>query len=254
MNPEETLFILVHDAWQGAWAWEAVTEWLAERGWNSAPLDLPGHGANPVAAEVYPKLTLKQYADVLVGFAASVPFTRLVLVGHGTAGPVIQLASERLGARVAGLVFVGAYILRDGESIASQMPPELAEVFQSLASSRPDGRIDLALIPDFWRYNLINDDPLHAESLLARLVPEPSGPLFEPVAFKTFFVQHPPCAYISFNEDMSLPSGDFHPRMPNKLGKYQHLNVNAGHEGILTKPREVAEGLLLLATQIFTGK
>lgn len=252
MNSEETLFILVHDAWLGAWSWEGVAQGLAERGWNVLPLDLPAHGVYQVPQERLKNLSLRHYAATVVGIAQSNPDTpKLVLVGHGTAGPVIQLAAEQLGDRVAGLVFIGAYILLDGESIMGQMPPELAASFQSLAGTRPDNRIDLKLVPDFWRYNLINDDPRHADELLARLVPEPAAPLNEPVRFKTAIWQRLPCAYISFNEDMSLPSGDFYPRMANKLSKPQHLNINTGHEGILTKPKEVAEGLILLATQVF---
>jgi pimeloyl-ACP methyl ester carboxylesterase len=252
LNPEETLFMLVHDAWLGAWSWEKVAEWLSGRGWNVAPLDLPAHGVYQIPEERLKTLTLRHYAATVVGVARANPdLSKLVLVGHGSAGPVIQLAAEQLGERVAGLVFVGAYVLQEGESILSQMPPDLAESFKNLAATRPDNRIDLNDVPDFWRYNLINDDPLHAEELLTRLVPEPFVPLNEPVQFKTASRQNLPSAYISFNEDMSLPPGDFYPRMANKLGKYQHLNINSGHEGILTKPREVAEALVLLASQVF---
>ena len=252
MIAEETLFILVHDAWLGAWAWEKVAEGLAGRGWNVAPLDLPGHGVYQIPEERLKNLTLRHYAATVVGFARANPdIPKLVLVGHGTGGPVIQLAAEQLGERVAGLVFVGAYVLQNGESILGQMPPEVAEIFTNLAATRPDHRIDLKLLPDFWRYNLLNDDLLHSDEWLDRLTPEPAAPLGEAVQFKTFFQQQISCAYISFNEDMSLPPGDFYPRMPAKLGKYHHLNINAGHEGILTKPREVAEALVLLATQMF---
>ena len=252
MTTEETLFILVHDAWLGAWSWEKVAEWLAGRGWNVAPLDLPGHGVYQIPEERLKNLTLRHYAATVVGFARANPdIPKLVLVGHGTGGPVIQLAAEQLGERVAGLIFASAYILQNGESILGLMPPEVAEIFKNLAATRSDNRINLKLEPDFWRYNLLNDDLLHAGELLDRLTPEPAAPLGEVAQFKTFFQQHPPCAYISFNEDMSLPPGDFYPRMAAKLGQYHHLNINAGHEGILTKPREVAEAMVLLATQVF---
>ncbi len=255
MNPNETLFILVHDAWHGGWAWEKVAEEVAARGWNVVALDLPGHGLNPVRDNNYARLTLKAYAATVGWLAKTNPdMARLVLVGHGTAGPVLQLAAEQLGERVAGLVFVGAYILQDGESIAGQMPSEMYDFFKSLSDASPDGRLDMAQIGEFWRYNFCNDAQLQADDWLARLVPESAGPLFEKIQLKTFFQQAPPSAYLSFNEDMSLPPGEFHPRMPNKLGPYHHININAGHEGILTKPREVAEALVFLASQIFGGQ
>lgn len=247
MNPQDITFLLVHDAWLGAWAWEEVVRALRERGWTALAPDLPGHGEAQLTEEELKDITLSHYVEAVIQAAPN--DGRVVLVGHGTGGPVVQLAAEQLGDRVAAIIFVQGYILKDGETIAGQMPPEFAAFFESMAGSRPDRRIDLTQIADFWRYNLLNDMPVRADELLARLVPEPAGPLFEPVQLKTFFQKLPPCAYISFNEDMSLPSGDFHPRMPNKLGKYRHVNVNAGHEGILTKPREVAEIIMYLVTQ-----
>jgi pimeloyl-ACP methyl ester carboxylesterase len=252
VKPEEILWVLVHDAWLGGWAWEAVSARLTGRGWTVLTLDLPGHGETALAPEEAQKLTLASYAQAVVeATTRQLGQRKAVLVGHGTAGPVIQLAAERLEGQVAALAFVGAYILREGESIAGQMPPEIAAFFKELAARNPTGRLDLQDLPDFWRYNLINDDPRQADRLLGRLVPEPTGPLFEPAHFTTFFQQRLPYAYLSFNEDMSLPVGDFYPNMPNKLFHYRHLNINAGHEGIITRPLEVAESLMFLASQDF---
>lgn len=252
MKPDETLWVLVHDAWMGAWSWEAVGAKLAERGWPVIMPDLPGHGLAALVPEDTQKLTLESYVGAVVeATTAQIGARKAVLVGHGTAGPVIQLAAERLEGQVAALAFVEAYILREGESIAGLMPPEIAAYFKELAASHPAGKLDLTELPDFWRYNMLNDDPRQADRLLARLVPEPVEPLFEPAHFKTFFQQRVPCAYLSFNEDMSLPNGDFYPKMPKKLFHYRHININAGHEGIITKPLEVAESLLFLASQDF---
>lgn len=252
MKPEEILWVLVHDAWLGGWAWEAVSAKLTGRGWPVLTLDLPGHGAAALSPQETQKLSLASYAQAVVeATTRQLGQRKAILVGHGTAGPVIQLAAERLEGRVAALAFVGAYILREGESIAGQMPPEIAKYFEALAAQNPTGRLDLQDLPDFWRYNLLNDDPRRAELLLNRLVPEPAGPLFEPAHFSTFFQQRLPYAYLSFNEDMSLPTGDFYPRMPAKLFHYRHININAGHQGIITKPLEVAESLIFLASQDF---
>ncbi|HEX2910292.1 MAG TPA: alpha/beta hydrolase [Chloroflexia bacterium] len=242
MSSSERIILLVHDAWLGGWSWEKVTGHLLEQGDQVVTLDLPGHGPNRVDE----KITLETYARAVINTAGSYSDKKIILVGHGTAGPVIQLAAETLGNQVAGLIFINGFILRDGESIASQMPPEIAAFFKSMADSNPETCIDLSLIPDFWRFNVMNDAPVQAEQILTRLVPEPAIPLFESIRLNTFFEKRPPCGYISFNEDMTLPPGDYYPRMANKLGKYRHVNINAGHEGILTKPREVAEAIYYL--------
>ncbi len=252
MKPEETLWVLVHDAWLAGWAWEAVSAKLTGRGWQVITLDLPGHGEVTLSPEETQKLNLESYAQAVVeATTRQLGPRQVILVGHGTAGPVIQRAAELLESKVTALVFVEAYILRDGESIAGQMPPEIADYFKELATQNPTGRLDLKDLPDFWRYNLLNDDPRLADRLLNRLVGEPIGPLFEPAQLKTFFQLRLAYAYLSFNEDTSLPDGDFYPKMPNKLFHFRHININAGHEGVLTKPLEVAESLIFLASQDF---
>jgi len=244
---ENLLFVLVHDGWHGAWAWDDLIERLAQRGSAAVALDLPGHGKLYRADEGAGDYSLAKYASAVEQFVRHYqrPGQKIVLVGHGIAGPVLQLAAQNLTTELTGLIFLGGYVLRNGESIISQMPPEMAAVFEQLAESRSDKRIALDELVDYWRFNVINDDVRRADEILTQLKPEPAAPLFEPIVLK-HDQSALPSAYVSFNEDMSLPPGEFHPRMASKLGKHRHITVNAGHEGPLTKPREVAEALIFL--------
>lgn len=246
MQLEDTLFVLVHDAWHGAWFWEALIARVEERGGQAVALDLPGHGLLYQEEETPGDYSLAKYARAVEDFVEQQGQGRnVVLVGHGTAGPVLQLVAEQAPNKIAGLIFTAAYVLNHGESIASQMPAEMADVFKQLAESRPDRRIPLDVLADYWRFNVINDEPRRADEVLTRLQPEPLAPLLEPIQLQNS-TPPVPCAYIGFNEDLSLPPGEFFPRMARKLGKYRHLTVNAGHEAPFTKPREVAEALLFL--------
>ncbi len=247
MELENITFVLVHDAWHGAWAWDSVIEFIEQRGSRAVALDLPGHGKLYQPENSAAEYSLTKYAAAVENFVRAQKSREVVLVGHGTAGPVLQLVAEAMPDEIAALVFVGAYILDNGETIAGRMPPEMAEVFQQLADSRADKRVPMHLLADYWRFNVMSDDIRRAEQVLARLNPEPVAPLFEPIVLKQTHLTVPR-GYVSFNEDMSLPPGEFHPRMAGKLGPHRHMTVNAGHEGPLTKPREVAEALLFLGT------
>ena len=57
-------FILIHGAWQGAWAWETIVPRLKAQGHDAIAADLPDNGHNPMApAEV----NLERYAAHVAG-------------------------------------------------------------------------------------------------------------------------------------------------------------------------------------------
>lgn len=250
MDIDDNLIVLVHDAWHGAWAWDGVIAHLEQREYSAVALDLPGYGTSPAPKQ----LTFQDYANAVKEFIASTGAAKVLLVGHGMSGPVLQLVAEQLGqeqqAQISGLIFVGAYILQDGESILEVMPPEMATYFRQMATLNPQNLISLAEMPEYWYYNVVNDDQSQAEELLGKMTPAPLAPMEEKIKLTTFFNQHPPAGFISFNEDLTLPPGDFYPRQANRLGKPKHMPVNAGHEGPVTKPREVAEAILFMANSL----
>jgi pimeloyl-ACP methyl ester carboxylesterase len=244
LEPEDITLVLVHDAWLGAWAWEGVLAHLQEREWSALALDLPEirQGSTP---------SMESYARALSQLVGKVTTPAYMLVGHGTGGALIQFAYEKHLAEdnhLAGLIFAAAVVLNNGESVLDVLPPEMSDYFRQLASLNSNNAIDIAQIPDYWQFNLVNDDQPNAAGLMARLIPEPLAPLEEKLALTEFYSRKPPCAYLSFNEDMSLPPGELYPRMANRLGSYRFFTVNAGHEAPVTKPRETAEALIFLAS------
>ena len=116
-SPVKT-FILVHGAWYGRWCWYKLIPLLEAKGYQVIAIDLPGYGNDNSAAA---NISLNDYvkkvtdtADALIG--------KVVLVGHSMGGAVISQAAEILGTeKVAKLVYLDAFLLRDGESIFDQV-------------------------------------------------------------------------------------------------------------------------------------
>ena len=75
-------------------------------------MELPGHGADQTPAEA---LSLTSYVDAVVEALPSEG--PVVLVGHSMAGIVISAVAERVPDRVSKLVYIAAYLPRDGESL-----------------------------------------------------------------------------------------------------------------------------------------
>jgi len=123
-------FVFVHGAWHGGWCWSEVVRLLAERGYPSIALDLPGHGItaqlpqaylqqpqNPaaLAAEVSPlaSLTLNDYRDhtlkVLRGLVEG-RGERAILVGHSLGGATLSAVGEAAPELVKRLVYLTAFV------------------------------------------------------------------------------------------------------------------------------------------------
>lgn len=106
-------FVLVHGAWQGAWAWDDEAAKLRAKGANVTVVELPGHGADTTPA---PQDTLDAYVATTTAAIDAAP-TNVVLVGHSISGAVITGAVEARASRIDKLVYLAAYVLQDGQAV-----------------------------------------------------------------------------------------------------------------------------------------
>ena len=106
-------FLLIHGAFHGAWCWHKAIPELEQRGHHAQAIDLPGQGQDqtPLA-----KVTLDTMVDRIVAALADLP-EPVVLVGHSLGGMAISAAAEKAPERIKTLVFLAAFLPRDGEAL-----------------------------------------------------------------------------------------------------------------------------------------
>jgi pimeloyl-ACP methyl ester carboxylesterase len=113
-------FVIIHGAWTGGWSWERVTTRLNAGGHRAFTPTLTGncersHLASPAVnldthiTDIVNEITWKDLADI-------------VLVAHSYGGLVAGGACERVGERIASLVLLEAFLPKDGQSFADQVP------------------------------------------------------------------------------------------------------------------------------------
>ena len=106
-------FILVHGAWQGAWAWETIVPRLEAAGHRAIAVDLPGNGHDETPpADVDVNLYAQHLASIIDGVDGPV-----VLVGHSMGGTAVAQACELRPERVALAIYLAAFLLPDGMSV-----------------------------------------------------------------------------------------------------------------------------------------
>lgn len=107
--------ILVHGAWCGSWAWEKLLPQLERAGHHVQAPDLPGHGGDSTPIR---EVSLEGYTDRITQVLDAEP-EPAVLVGHSLGGAVISQAAEQRPDKTNTLVYMAAFLLRDGETVRS---------------------------------------------------------------------------------------------------------------------------------------
>ena len=106
-------FVIVHGAWAGAWGWDRVAKRLRARGHDVHVPTLSGLGERSHLNTL--PITLTTHIDDIVNEVLFHDLTDIVLVAHSYGGIVGTGAIERIGDRVASVVYVDAFIPKDGQ-------------------------------------------------------------------------------------------------------------------------------------------
>lgn len=107
-------FVLVHGAWHGGWCWTRVASRLHAAGYRVFAPSLTGLGDRVHLAD--PSITLDTHIADIANLIDAEELDRVILVGHSYGGTVITGVADRVGARLAQLVYLDAIVLKNGES------------------------------------------------------------------------------------------------------------------------------------------
>jgi pimeloyl-ACP methyl ester carboxylesterase len=233
-------FVLIHGAWHGAWCWEGVISALEAAGHTAVAPDLPGHAPGDDRATV----TFADYVDRVADTVAAqtVPVT---LVGHSSAGFLLQSAAPRVADKLETLVFLNAFVLPDGLAQFDLVPPEAAEGMTAAAGASPDSCVPV--IEPFVRDMLmVGETEESIVALLARLTPQPLTLFTTKVSTGAFGGVATRKVVVLGTNDASLPPGAFL-QMAAGLGEHTTIEFEGGHEALFTQPAVVAAQLIAAA-------
>ena len=229
--------VLIHGAWHGGWCWDGVSKELEKQGHTVQAPTMPGHNAGDDRAGI----KFDDYVDKITSLLAKQD-TPVVLVGHSSAGFLLQMAAPKVPDKIQQLVFHNAFILPDGKSQFDLVPPEASEGMTAAANASPDNCVPV--IEDFVRHQLMAGEPVEMQdALIKRLVPQPIALFTTPVGTAEFEKLTIPKTVVFCKDDASLPPGAYL-GMAQGLGDFQLIEVAGSHESLITNPGVVAEGLI----------
>ena len=201
--PTRLTFILIHGAWQGAWAWETIVPRLQAAGHDAIAVDLPGNGHNPMPAS---KVNLARYAAHVVDIvdATSGP---IVMVGHSMGGTAAAQACELRPGRIALAIFLAAFLLPDGMSVLQfyerHLEPWMVGAHKRVTYDEAGllSSIDPASAAEVFYHKA---DRALAEAAARRLTPQPEGGRRSQLELSAERFGTVPRVYIEAREDRSV--------------------------------------------------
>jgi pimeloyl-ACP methyl ester carboxylesterase len=234
-------YVLVHGAWHGGWCWDKVVSLLRKEGYRVEAPDLPGHGEDKTPI---PEVSLQAYTDSICKIldAQSEP---VILVGHSMGGIVITQAAEYRPEKIRTLVYLTAYLLRNGESIAqvsqrdteSLLPPNMvfSEDFSYCTVK------DEAIRETFYG-DCPDDDVARAMSLL---VPQSVSPFLTPVDTSEKKFGRIPRVYIECLRDRTISPSE-QKKMYTDLPCERVISMDTSHSPFFSAPEELVAHLTSL--------
>lgn len=216
--------LLIHGSCYGAWAFDRLIAALAGLGVKARAIDLPGRGGGVTS--------LAEQAEAIVA-ALDGP---TVLVGHSAGGFAITAAAELAPEKVAGLIYLCAYVPAPGQSLADMRRAGPSQPLKGSFRLTAD-RKAYGFAPTRAKALFFHDCP-DADAAIARLCLEPVAP--QETAFPALHhAPNLPRAAIICADDRAIP-----PAYQAQMAAGMALTTLAsGHSPFLSMPDRLAEAL-----------
>lgn len=218
--PVRPNIVLIHGAWADGSCWSGVIERLQSRGYK---VTAPQFSESSLEADV---ARLRQVLDRQDG--------PVIVAGHSYGGQIMTALGTD-APNVAGLVYIAAFGLDEGESIGGLLAQGLPT--RGLAHLDIDSR-GFAWLPeaDFVKHFAADVDPVKARVMYAVQQPLAAAALQDVMGVPAW--QSHPCWYLVAGGDQAIPP-EAERQFAKRMGA-DTIEISSGHLAMVSHPDEVA--------------
>lgn len=124
-------FLIVHGAWTGGWFWKKLRPLLQSRGHEVFTPTCTGVGERTHLDSAHVDLDT-HIADIL-NVLEFEDLHDVILIGHSYGGMVATGVADRASARIRQVIYIDAFVPRNGESVQSLLPEARAQALDAIS-------------------------------------------------------------------------------------------------------------------------
>lgn len=233
-------YVLVHGAWEGSWSWEDVVPVLTQQGHDVALIDLPGSFGNK---QDIGDVTFENYINSVM-HEVNKSDGKVILAGHSIGGIIISTVAERAPEKIEKLIYVTAFLLREGENaLGAMQSDEAGELLPKLIFAEDQSYAQVS--EKTWRDVAFHDaDEDSIKKALARLaVKQATAPFMENMTLSEENFGSVPKIYIKTSLDKIL-TPDLQGKMIENWPVEKVHELKSGHFPALSLPSKLAQAML----------
>jgi len=219
----------------GGWCWGRVSQLLANRGHDVHRPTLTGQGDRRAA--LTPEIGIATHVKDIDDLLWFEDLSDVNLVLHSYAGILAGPLAERAEARLASIVYLGAFITGSGQSLLDVEPPDTAERYRRQVSENGEGwylPASDAFLEQWgirdqamrrWVGPRLTDFPFRCQTEATVFDPRPLALL------RNIYVNHtdPPLQSLQRSFDIAVASG------------WETYELQCGHDMMLAAPEATTE-------------
>lgn len=234
--------LLIHGAWQGAWAWGFLIPELEKLGFNCHAVDMPGNGNGPDNTPPE-KVSMDLYMEFLQGELDRIG-EDVVVIGHSSGGIIASQLGELEPRRVKAIIYVAGMMLPSKMKFA-QVVEDLVEAHPEVVGIVPhldwseDGETSTVKKGAGQKIFLQDCPPKIANAAAKKLTPHPQRGRDICARLTKRNFGRIPRAYVEATLDQSVTQAA-QKYMQELVPGAKHYEIDSGHAPLVSRPVELA--------------
>src|SRR5262249_20466701 len=124
----QVTFLVAHGAWSAGWAWKKMHPLMSAAGHGLITPTYTGLGEREHLAS--PSNDLETHIQDVLAVIKYEDLRNVVLIGHSYGGMVATGVADRARERIAQLIYLDAFVPKNGQSLLDLLPPQARQQLQ----------------------------------------------------------------------------------------------------------------------------